>query len=285
MDKFRKVLVGIPSARRAYGLLSDLTSLGALRRRIEALERRLGAPLHPNPPPTLIVRIDGERPSSAQQDGDLGSDAAYLRFENRFYDADAVRQKQAVYIPFVKDALASAGSRDVVDLGCGRGEFLTLLRSAGIRAVGVEPNADERATLVESGFEVHAGDANSFLAGRVDDSVAAAISLQVIEHVQPRYFLELVALLGRKVRTGGVVILETPNISNDLVKENFWLDLTHVRPYPQPTVHFYLQQAGFTVSAAVYSSLAPEEHRETAPERSYLDYGLIAVKQRRNPGR
>ena len=210
----------------------------------------------------------------------MSADELYLAFENVFYDHETVvgqfrldAQLLAAETPVVD------GRRTVVDLGAGRGELLEQLQSAGLEATGVEMNATEVAMARDSGLSVALSDAVSFLSGLDDRRLGAATLIQVVEHLQPEYFLQLARLLADKVADGGVVIIETVNSKCLSVHGTFWLDISHVRMYPVETVWFYLQAAGFSRARVIYR--APVSHGYRIPEdpaANYGNYALVAYK-------
>ncbi len=175
-------------------------------------------------------------------------------------------QKQTVYLPYLETLLAEGSDARVVDLGCGRGEFLRILRASGIEAVGVEINRQEVENLRQDGFNVVLEDANGYLSSCEDESLAALATLQVVEHVEVGYLRDLLDLAARKLRpVKAAFIVETPNPRCLAVHGTFFNDLTHVRLYPADTLRFYLSQLGFTEFEVVYTSPCPVEYR--IPER------------------
>ena len=119
-----------------------------------------------------------------------------------------------------------------------------MMLAAGIDAVGCEINTAEYEVLVERGLPVTLADAREFLSAFKPESLAAVTAVQVVEHLQADYLVELLTSIGSELAPGGVVVLETPNMLNWLVHQNFWLDISHVRPYPPATLQFYLREAG-----------------------------------------
>lgn len=219
------------------------------------------------------------RPAAFRGASDAGAHhAEYVAFEDVFYDHRVIEAKMNLYLPYITGALKRTVATDLVaDLGCGRGELLGLLKREGIKALGVEINVAEAATLAAEGLDVRHTDANSFLEGCEDGSLAAAIAIQVVEHLEPDYFQRMAGLLGAKVAEGGIVVFETPNPKCLSVHGTFYLDLTHQRPYPIETVKFYLERAGFVAFEQVYLLPCDEAYRVLGmPESNYTDYALIA---------
>lgn len=156
-----------------------------------------------------------------------------------------------------------AGLGTVLDIGCGRGEFLEVLRAWGVQAYGVEVDAalvEEcqrnglRATLVDDGVD--------HLAGLADESLGGIVLLQVIEHLSAQRQLDLVALAMRKLASGGRLVIETVNATSLFVYANsMYLDPTHTRPVHPGYLEFLCEQIGFTTVELEYRSPVPESAR------------------------
>ena len=250
-------------------------SIELITTRLDLLE--IAAGIQPNElPEVLEVEIPVGEPVGCC----LGSeDELYLAFENRFRSSASVATKAKRYLSMIE---GFCGDRQegvvVVDIGCGRGEFLDGVVASGFRGIGVETNLAEVRALRERGRVVFEGDANAYLRQCPDDSLGVVTAFHVVEHMNSAYFLEFISLLGRKIASEGMVILETPNPMCREVDYSFYHDLTHIRPYPRETMSFYLEAAGFTRLRAVYSSPCAPELRGLHPERDYLDYAIVASR-------
>lgn len=240
-----------------------------LRQSVRNLARRVvGLGTGPVEP---TLRIVSQRLEPTRRFDEAGDDL-YVAFEDVFYDATVVASLMRQYLPVLE---SSAASGLIVDLGVGRGEFLEMLLDAGLDAQGCEINAAEHSVLASRGLRVALADASRHLETFDDDSIAAITAIQVVEHLRPEYLLDLLHLIGRKLRTGGVVIIETPNMLNCLVQQNFWLDVSHIRPYPPETLQFYLQNAGLTEFEVWYSAPQPPVTGPEADGRS--NYGNVTL--------
>ncbi len=183
--------------------------------------------------------------------------AVYDAFEAEFRgDAAVVSQRAEVYLPIITSVSAGIPGFPVLDIGCGRGEWLQLLRDRGLEARGVDSNPTFAAQVRAKGLEVVEGDAIEYLSAAASDSVGAVTAFHIVEHLEINALLALVREAYRVVRPGGVVVLETPNPENLVVGScSFYHDPTHRRPIPPPTLSFYLRHAGF--SNVTVTGLAP----------------------------
>ncbi|HUF48525.1 MAG TPA: methyltransferase domain-containing protein [Vicinamibacterales bacterium] len=165
----------------------------------------------------------------------------YLGFEDQFRGSpEVIRARLADYVPLFTDVT------DVVDLGCGRGEFLELLREGGLAARGVDLNHEMAETSRARGFEVAETDALSFLRAQPDGSIGGLFAAQVVEHLEPGYLMAMLETAGHKLRPGGLIVLETINAACWLAFfESYIRDLTHVRPLHPETLQYLLRASGF----------------------------------------
>jgi SAM-dependent methyltransferase len=192
----------------------------------------------------------------------------YVGFEDRFRGSEeAIRARLVDYVPYF------AGRANVLDVGCGRGEFLALLREGGISAKGLDLNPEMVEVCRSRGLEATTGDAHSYLQGLADESLGGLIAVQVVEHLQPAY---LTAVLGQafdKLRAGAPIVLETINPSCWVAFfESFIRDLTHVKPLHPDTLQYLLQANGFTNVQIVYRApIAPDGRlRRVAPRPEHF---------------
>lgn len=138
------------------------------------------------------------------------------------------------------------GRRAVVDLGCGRGEALELLRERGIPARGFDASARMVAICREKGLAVEEGDLFAALEGMEEGTTDAILSFHVIEHLPPEELDRLARLAWQALEPGGVLILETPSpLSLMVAARNFWIDPTHRRPVHPESLKLMVELAGF----------------------------------------
>jgi len=206
----------------------------------------------------------------------------YARFSERFRgNEEYVRTKQLFYVPHF------AGLAQVLDIGCGRGEFLQVMKDAGIGARGIDSDAESIAQCRAHGLEAEVADLFTYLDALPDSALDGIYSSQVVEHLPPERLPELIRLAASKLRRGGVLALETPNPEClAIFATHFYLDPTHTRPIPSPLMMFYMEEAGFgglqlhRLSPAVESmpSLATLQAEFREAFFGALDYSVIGRK-------
>ena len=161
----------------------------------------------------------------------------------------------------IADRVASHGG-PVLDLGCGRGELMGLLRDRGIEVTGVDPDEDAVADARAAGLEVTVGDGLVHLGALPAASLGGLLLIQVVEHLTAQQLVELVALAAEKVRPGGVVVAETINPSSLYVYSHaLWLDPTHDKPIHPAYLDFLFREAGFERTEVQWRSPTPAEER------------------------
>jgi SAM-dependent methyltransferase len=174
----------------------------------------------------------------------------YLAFEDRFRGSrDDIRARMESYLPFFE------GASDVLDVGCGRGEFLELLAGAGVTARGIDLNHEMAETCRARGLDVTEADAVAYLSSLPDGSLGGLFAAQVVEHLQPAYLLSFLELAFHKLRPGGRIVLETLNPACWIAFfESYIRDITHVWPLHPETLQFLVVASGFVTADIEYRS-------------------------------
>jgi SAM-dependent methyltransferase len=170
--------------------------------------------------------------------------AIYPAFENRFRGSEAeITGRQSVYLPVVEQVVTSGG---VVDVGSGRGEWLTLLRDRGIPAYGVEAHPHFVDACRTKGLTVIIGDAISHLWELPSATLDMVTAFHVVEHLDTEELLGLIAAAHHALRPGGCLLLETPNPTNLVMGAcDFYADPTHRAPLPPHLLEYLVAVQGF----------------------------------------
>ena len=245
-------------------LVDDLhgqVETGLDERRIEELEER-------------VLRLERvARPAERREPG--GADARHHEAELDYFAFEArmrgsTRDVSARQQPYLEDFRDAA---PVLDIGCGRGEFLVLLREAGIEARGVDRDADMVAFCRAEGLDVQHADAVEYLAGLDDESLGGVFAAQLVEHLRPPSLVRLLELAAAKLRPGGVLVAETVNPLALGALKNYFADLTHAQPLVPETLVLLARQAGFQRADVRFLNEPPPEERlrpvELPPEPAF----------------
>ena len=241
------------------------TELRLIRQRAVASAALPAAPVSPSPASTAVE-----------------SAFDYGRFAERFRGSEEyVRASQQAYLPFF------TGRREVLDMGCGRGEFLELMRDAGVAARGIDLSRESVDYCRSKGLQAETADLFAYLADLAEASLDGIFSAQVVEHLTPERLPEMVRLAASRLERGGVLAIETPNPAClAIFASHFYLDPTHVRPVPHALLGFYMEEFGMGGIEVLERSPAIESMPELAslPEDfrgaffGGLDYAIIGKK-------
>ena len=192
--------------------------------------------------PTAASTLSG---SSAT--GNHSLDDLYLAFEDKFRGArEDIKGRQAVYLPLLDECGAGTLARPALDVGCGRGEWLELLRDRDLVARGVDLNEAMVELCRGLGLDAALGDAVERLREMPANSLGAVTGFHIIEHLPFQTFVRLLDESLRALASGGVILFETPNPDNLLVgSKNFYLDPTHRNPLPKEMTVMIAEARGF----------------------------------------
>jgi SAM-dependent methyltransferase len=191
--------------------------------RIARLERVRSVPAQAGPPPAAAPALPD-----------------YFGFEVRMRGStEDVRERQRVYVDDFR------GKAPVLDAGCGRGEFLSLLREAGVEARGVDADREMVAFARGEGLDVTEGDAIAELERLDDGSLGGIFAAQFVEHLPPSALLRFLQLAAAKLCPGGLLVAETINPLSLVALGHYFADPTHVQPLVPQTLDLLARQAGF----------------------------------------
>lgn len=207
-------------------------------RSLELKLRRIDSP-GVSPAPHNAARAESLPAQSSHSDEALDFD--YFLFQEYHRGSEAlIKERQESYVEYFR------GRFPVWDLGCGRGEFLDLLRQWSISCQGVDSNRDAVQLCRDKGLPVTQGDIFEFMENAADASIGGIFSAQVIEHLPVELQFRFVELCCRKLKPGSPLVLETinPECVFALVR-NFYLDPTHIRPVHPELLKFVLESKGF----------------------------------------
>jgi O-antigen chain-terminating methyltransferase len=199
----------------------------------------------------------------------------YFAFESRMRaSTDEIRRRQRPYVDDFRDATP------VLDAGCGRGEFLVLLREAGIEAWGVDADADMVAYARGEGLDVEQADVLAYLDRLGDGALGGVFAAQLVEHLPPPALLRFLELAHAKLRHGGLLVAETINPLSPLALRNYFADLTHAQPLVPETLGLLARHAGFDEVETRFLN-APQPLEGVDPRLNEilfapLDYAIVA---------
>jgi len=242
------------------------SELRLIRQRAAAAPPAAAAPAAASPQP----------PALAQPEFD------YARFAERFRGSeDYVKKGQQFYMPYF------TGRREVLDIGCGRGELLELMREAGVPARGIDLSRESVELCRQKGLEADVADLFVYLADLPESSLDGVLSAQVVEHLPPDRLPEMIRLAASRLQRDGILAIETPNPEClAIFASHFYLDPTHTRPVPHALLAFYMEEYGLggievhKLSPAIESMPAlaalPEDFREAF--FGGLDYAIVGRK-------
>jgi O-antigen chain-terminating methyltransferase len=241
----------------------------------------------------LSDRAGGGKKHAVSTNGETkagpGVDSFYLALENRFRGSRAeIKKRVEFYLPFLRKCRAGTSGRPVLDIGCGRGEWLELLKDHKLDGRGVDMNTAMAAQCKARGLKVELGDALEYLRSLRANTHGAITGFHIIEHLPFEMLLELFRQARRVLKPGGVVIFESPNCKNLIVGAcSFHIDPTHRQPVFPETAELMLASQGFEKIRIEYLSPVPDvkfaaDTAELGIIRDLLygpqDFGIIAHK-------
>ena len=173
----------------------------------------------------------------------------YFLFENKFRGSiEYIKEIQRRYLDIFK------GSQDVLDIGCGRGEFVELLLENGISVKGIDINVDFVEYCLENNLPVERADMFSYLEKSPDNSIGGIFCSQVVEHLTADMMVYFIKMAYKKLKNNAPIVIETINPKNIVAVSNwFYMDLSHVRPVHPDTLAFIAEQEGFNINEIMYT--------------------------------
>ena len=244
---------------------------------LEEAQRRLPEPLNSEQLRTLIN----------EQQHSL--DAFYVAFEDQFRGSrEDISNRLKVYLPLLEVAKIGTPDFPILDVGCGRGEWLELLRDSGYTARGIDVNRVMLEQCSSRGLDVLESDLILHLQSLPSDSLGAVTGFHVIEHISFEALIKLFDEVVRVLKPQGLVIFETPNPKNILVgSHTFYLDPSHRNPLPSSMIKFMAEARGLHNVTIMDLHPSPEALRFTGSglaERlneffySAQDYAVIGYR-------
>ena len=205
---------------------------------LRVVRQRAGLLAAPVAPPPVVAGVGGVGAAAPASYTELFDT---WKFAEKFRGPEAyVRRNHEFYLPYF------TGCKKLVDLGCGRGEFLALLSEHGIAAQGIEYSEELTAYCRRAGLNVSRADIFEFLERAPERSFDGIFCAQVVEHLDPARLPELIRLAHSRMAPGGVLVIETPNPEClAIFATHFYLDPTHTRPIPPALLAFYFEEFGF----------------------------------------
>ena len=225
IESFKRSIAEVASSQKEFALLQhrQLTAL---------LQTRNGK---------SNTRENGRRISTG---AGRDTDDLYAAFQKRFRgDSAETREHLRAYLALFDE---SKIGDEVLDVGCGNGTWIELLRERGIRARGVESNRTLAAAARAKGFELVEADAIRYLRTLPENSLSAVTAFHFVEHLALAALVDLIAEIHRVLKPGGLLVFETPNPKNLVVGAcNFYSDPTHERPLFPESLEFMVTYSGF----------------------------------------
>jgi O-antigen chain-terminating methyltransferase len=239
---------------------------------------------------SAVQKAAGASPvAAAAGEADAGFlDDFYYRFEERFRGTRAeVTARLKDYLPYLAGLKQRLPSLPVLDIGCGRGEWLELVQAQGLKAKGIDLNARMVRECQEAGLDAAHEEGVAYLRRQPSNAFGAVCAFHVVEHVSFADLMRLFHEAHRVVAPGGFVLFETPNPENLLVGScTFYTDPTHKNPLPPQALGFMLEQAGFRRSDCLRLRATPRAGASTDPDLAAIaerfhaatDYAIIGFK-------
>jgi O-antigen chain-terminating methyltransferase len=217
-------------------------------------------------------------------------DAMYAIFEDKFRGTrQDIKNRQKVYLPYIQEAfdkIDKTAGAPIIDVGCGRGEWLELLKESGFDAKGIDLNKVMINTCNELNLSVVEADAIDYLRSLPANSLCAVTGFHIIEHLPFKTLIMLFDESFRVLKPGGIIIFETPNPENLIVGAcTFYTDPSHIKPLVPATMQFIAEERGFSKveikrlhKYSDYYNVSEENKFINENFYNEMDYAVIGVK-------
>lgn len=229
------------------GLYEYCNKLSVVNKMVETENEELSAKVE------SLTRRFNELKGSESEDKKFSD--YYRKFENKFRGSEEeIKNRQRKYLKYFENC------NNVVDIGCGRGEFLSLLKENGINATGIDLYSHNIKECDEKGLNVAVGDGIDYINGLVDESVDGIFCAQVVEHISSENLVNFVDTAYKKLKKGSALIMETLNPECLMTfAQSFYLDPTHKFPVHPKTLSFFASEAGFSDVKVEYFTPSEEK--------------------------
>ncbi|WP_288450838.1 class I SAM-dependent methyltransferase [uncultured Pseudomonas sp.] len=235
-----------------------------LRARLTALESapRAAASQPLQVPASQTPATDAAAAPASNLPSGTVPDSFYLAFEDRFRgSAETINARLSYYLPTIAANPALARGLPLVDIGCGRGEWLALLPPE-VERLGIDLNATNVELCRARGLPAEHTDAIAWLAAQPAGSIGAVSAFHVIEHLGFERLNQLLDVCLHALAPGGLILFETPNPENIVTSANyFWTDPTHIHPLPPAFTEFLVQFKGYAQVEIHKVNAVEPEHR------------------------
>ncbi len=170
------------------------------------------------------------------------SNLSHSLYEYFNYDPTATKNIQKGYIRFFKNCT------NVLDIACGRGEFLELLSENGIPCVGIEMDEKICKKINNRGLNCICDDIFNYLRNSEIESFDGIFTSHFIEHLEPEKVSELLELSYKVLKPNGIIVITTPNVASlPMQLDYFHRDFTHIKFYHPKIIEFFVENSGFSV--------------------------------------
>lgn len=264
-------------------LADNLTALESIDARIVNLQYRFEKLKEPAGSGSPIVRVN----DTVSDNHDF--DYFYKLFEDRFRGTeDIIKTRVAEHLPHFKALPGKLQKLPIIDIGCGRGEFLSVLKDSKLHGIGVDMNSSMVERTKALGLEAVENDAYTYLLDKKTDSFAAIAGFHIVEHIPFEILMKIFEQCYRTIAPGGFALFETPNPQALSVGANtFYLDPSHQRPIPPQLLAFMLESVGFKPEIVTLHRVKPAvKHKDPVVDDLYeslygaADYAVIARKRK-----